>query len=312
MTPRLSVVQIQGSRRERAAEALERFAAQTALGQIEVIWVDVAPSAGPLPRDPRVTLRIVEAPEATSYSAGMMRCAQEARCELVAFVEDHCFVRPGWAEALIRDFDTTGAAMVNYAFDDYEPQTWISKSFLMAEYGRWMVPTRPGPVRIPACNNISYRREVLERYAKMRPLAEWFDIQYRLHRKIRQDGGLIWQSTDAIVEHVDWSDYGDGLHANAVMKRLNAGSSIDGPPAWSWPKRLFHAAAMSVAPAVHLGRLAASVALRPALWGTFLAGLPISVSMYCYCSFHEALGYLLGRGDSEAQFAEMELALKRR
>ena len=308
--PRLSVVQIQAAQRERAVEAMERWAAQTAVDQMELVWIDIAPEAGTLPTHPKVRLRVIEAPDVKTFAGGMARCAAAAECEYVAFIEDHCFPQPQFVEKLIEDFDRTGAAMVNYAFDDYHPQTWISKSFLMAEYGRWMVPTRPGPVAIPACNNVSYRREVLQRYSQERSLQEWFNVEYLFHRRIREDGGLIWQSTEAVAEHVDWVDYGDGLHANAVMKRLNAGTNAES--GWSWPKRLFYAAAMPVAPLVHLGRLAISVAPRPALWGTFLAGLPISASMYAYVSFHEALGYLFGRGESERQFAEMELALPRR
>lgn len=309
VAPRLSVVQIIGARRDRAREAIARLRAQKLRDPIELVWVDTDPDSGPLPVEGSgLQPRVVLAPGATFAEAGA-KGASEARGEYVAMLEDHAFAKPEWAQGVIDAYDESKAAMVNYAFTDVQPHTYFSRAFLMAEYGRWMHPARPGPVSIPSCNNISYRRSVLERYAQEKPLAEWFRMEYLLHRRILSEGGVCWQATDAIAEHEDWYAFGDGLHANAVMKRLNA-ASVSGD--WGLPKRLFYAAAMVVAPPLHLARLAGSVASRPALWGQFLVGLPVTIPLYVHMTFHEALGYLFGAGQAEEQFAEMELALKRR
>lgn len=307
--PRLSVVQIIGARRDRAREAIARLRAQKLRDPIELIWVDTDPDSDSLPVDgPGLQPRVVIGAGLTFAEAGA-KGASEACGKYVAMLEDHAFARPEWAQAVIDAFDESGAAMVNYSFTDVDPQTYLSRAFLMAEYGRWMHPTRPGDVPIPSCNNISYRRSVLERYAQEKPLAEWFRMEYLLHRRIQAEGGVCRQATEAIAEHEDWYQFGSGLHANAVMKRLNAAAVSKG---WSLPKRLAYASAMVAAPPLHLARLAGSVGSRPALWGAFLASLPVTVPLYVHMTFHEALGYLFGAGNAEQEFAEMELALKRR
>lgn len=309
MDPRLSIVQIMGAQRERAPAALARLRNQVLRDPVELIWVDADPQAGSLDvSGPGLVPRIVPASGLTYAQAAALGLS-EAKGEYVAFLEDHAFARENWAQSVIDTFSESDAALVNYSFDDAEPQTYLSRAFLMAEYGRWMHPTRPGPVPIPACNNIAYRRAVLERWAKDKSLSDWLQAEYLLHRRIQSEGGLCLQATDAIVEHEDWFRFTDGLRANSVMKRYNAASAST---SWSLPRRLFYAAGMAAAPPLHLLRLASSIAPRPALWGSFLAGLPVSVTLYFYMSFHEALGYLLGPGDSEREFADMELALKRR
>jgi len=298
-----------GAQRERAPAALARLRDQVLRDSVELIWVDTDPEAAPLDvSGPGLQPRII-AGSGLTFSQAAAQGLSEAKGDFVAFLEDHAVARENWAQAVIDTFSESDAALVNYSFADAEPQTYLSRAFLMAEYGRWMHPTRPGPVSIPSCNNIAYRRNVLERFADEKPLAEWLQAEYLLHRRIQSDGGVCLQATDAVVEHEDWFHFSDGLRANSVMKRYNAGSVAT---SWSLPKRVLYAAGMTVAPPLHLARLAASIAPRPALWGAFITGLPVSVPLYTYMSFHEALGYLLGPGDTEREFADMELALKRR
>ena len=309
MEPRLSIVQVMGAQRSRAPLALGRLRRQAIEDAVELIWVDVCPQAEPLDvSGDGLSPRIVEA-SGSAFAEAVACGLAEAKGEYVAFLEDHAFAREGWAQAVIDVFDETGAEMVNYSFADADPQTYLSRSFLMAEYGRWMHPTRPGNVSIPSCNNIAYRRSVLERYVKEKPLVEWINAEYLLHRRILGDGGVCRQSTDAIVEHEDWFRLRDGLKANAVMKRFNASAASRD---WGAPRRWFYAAAMVAAPALHLWRLTVSILPRPRLWGSFLGALPVILLLYVYMTVHEAAGYLFGAGTSAADFAEMELTLERR
>jgi len=229
----------------------------------------------------------------------------------VAFIEDHCHAQPGWAAAVLRDFERP-VAMVNYSFIDTEPGSYLSRSFLMAEYGRWLHPTSPGPLPIASCANISYRRDILMRLAKERPLEEWFRAEYILHRRIQSDGGVIWQSTDAVAAHEDWVTLSEGLHANGALKRYHAGAIAFGSPLWSLFRRCAYAAGMLVVPALHMWRLLRSIIPRPCHWGHFISALPVSLAVYIYAAAAEAVGYLGGPGDSGEHFVVVELELARK
>jgi len=298
-----------GEQRKRAERNLSCLAAQTAVEEIEVLLVDMTPDRGPVAGEEHPAVRRLEHTDDDRFWNALAKGARAARSEIVAFIEDHCFAEPGWAAAVIEAYRKP-VAMVNYAFTDTDPQTYLSRSFLMTEYGRWMAPAKAGPVGIASCNNISYRREVLARYFDR--LEEWLKVEYLLHRDIQRNGGVVWLAPDAVVAHEDWLRLRDGFRANGAMKRFHgSGMAFSGTP-WSRTRRLIYAAAMALTPPLHLWRLARSVWNRPALWLPFVTALPVSVSVYCYMAYCEALGYLLGPGSSEADFTATELSLSRK
>ena len=307
----LSVVQIIGRQRTRAENGLQKLLGQKVSAPLEIILVDIEPTAPALPSsaDPRV--RVVPRPGLRDYAAAMAAGASEATGDYVAFIEDHCHAQPGWAAAVVRDFERP-VAMVNYSFMDTEPGSYLSRSFLMAEYGRWIHPTRPGPLPIASCANISYRRDILMRLAKERPLEEWFQAEYILHRRIQSDGGVIWQSTDAVAAHEDWVTLSGGLFANGALKRYHAAAVAFGNPRWSLLRRCAYAAGMLVVPGLQMWRLLRSIIPRPRHWGHFISALPVSLAVYTYAAAAEAVGYLMGPGDSGEQFVVVELELARK
>ena len=304
----LSVAVVAGEQRHRIERCIAGLLAQTALPSIEILILDLAPSLGPLRGTDHPSVRYLPREDLDTFWSAQAALAREARGDAVAYIEEHCFAEPEWAEALI-DAYRRPVAMVNYAFRDTEPQTYLSRSFLMAEYGRWMAPAKAGPIQIASCNNISYRRDVLMRYGD--DLEQWLRTEYHLHRRIRADGGVIWLEPRAIAAHEDWVEWSDGLRANMAIKRFQAASTVTNGN-WSWPRRLFYAAAMPVAPALHVLRLLHSLRNRPNLWWAFVAALPVIVPTYSVMSISEALGYLFGPGSSVDEFNETELRLSRK
>ena len=306
--PKMSVIVVAGERRERVERNLACLQAQTALDSLEILVVDLAPADGALKGAEHPAVRYLGQPDLDGMWAAMAEGVRQARGEIVAFLEDHCCPAPEWAAAVIDAFRPP-VAIVNYAFTDTQPHTYLSRAFLMTEYGRWMVPAKPGPITIAACNNIAYDRRILLRYGS--PLEDWLMLEYLLHRKIREHGGTIWLEPRAVVAHEDWFRFSDGLRANGTLKRVHSGILV-ALHHWSVPRRLFYAAAMVVAPGLHLWRLARSLWNRPSLWLRFVAALPVSVSVYCYASLQEAIGYLFGPGISREEFERIELSLARR
>lgn len=308
--PELTAAVVIGAERARAGRSLAALLAQTAADRIEIVCVDLAPHAAPIPETASPAVRYIAAPECVYMETGMVRCLEAARAPVVAFIEDHSYAAPEWAEGVIRSFERhPDAVLVNYAFTHAGEDTYLNRAFLVCEYGPWMTPARTRLVAIPACNNIAYRRAALEPYRD--DLEGWLAMAPSLHERMLRAGGAAWLAPDAIVAHEGWTSLWRGCWANGVMKRMFGGyrGAREG---WSRPRRWAYGAGMAAAPALHLARLAWSLRDRPTLWGAFVAALPVSLVVYSWASFQEALGYVAGPGNSRERFTAMELAVPRR
>lgn len=305
--PALTAALVIGARRERVGRCVEMLLAQTAVDEMEIVIADVAPGEPPPPHadDPRV--HRLELPPDTPYAVARVAAVRASRGRYIAFLEDHSYPDPGWAAAILEAFRRP-VALVNYAFTLANPPTYITRAMLVAEYGRWMAPAKAGPVRIPASNNIAYRRTALEPYEA--ELESWFEAEFMLHRDILERGGGVWLAPDARLAHECWTALGPACRANGAMKRLLADARVK-RAGWGRAKRTWYAAAMALAPGQALWRLGRSMGGRPALWTEFLLSLPVCLAIYGYSAVQEALGYLLGAGGARDEFNAVELAYVR-
>lgn len=306
--PKLTAAVVVGEQRERAERCLASLLDQTALASMEVVLLDLSPAAGALRGADHPAVRHVCRPDLQHFGAARTECVRQARGEIIAFIEDHCFACREWA-ALIIDAFRRPVTMVNYAFTTANPERYVSRAFMFTEYGRWMVPARPGPVKIAASHNISYRREALIPYLDR--LDRLFEAEYLLHRQIQRSGGTVWLEPGAKVAHESWVRFADGCRANGAIKRVLAAHRVAEE---NLPRIrcLFYAAAMAFTVPVHLWRQAKSVWNRPSLWPMFLSSLPVSVLVYSYGAYQEALGYLFGEGTSRQEYFARELSTGRK
>jgi hypothetical protein len=306
LSPDLAAILIAGELRERAGRSLRRLLAQTIIDRMEILVADLCPEAGPLSGADHPPVRSLALPRDAYYCQAQSAALHAARAPIVAFIEDHSYASPGWAEAVLDAFAWDRVAAVNYTFTP-AASGYLSRSILMAEYGYWMTPHPGGAVRFASSTNIAYRRELLLKYL---PDEAAFEAEFLLHRALEADGRRIVVAPGALVAHESWSRLGDACLANGANKRaLGARRAALGN--WSVPRKTLMALAMAAMPAFGILRLARSLRHRPALWGTFLAGLPIVASIYTYSAVSEAMGYLFGPGRSREEFRARELAVTR-
>jgi hypothetical protein len=179
----------------------------------------------------------------------------------------------------------------------------------MTQYGHWMKPARGGSIRYACCQNLAYRRDLLEQITEHG--ADLFECEFLTHRRLLQEGWSIWLASDAEIDHENY----DGLIAacqcyGALKQILGAGrAAINGWPRW---KRWVWAAGMTLSPLVLTGRLARSVAPRPALWSDFLLALPVGVMTQTWGAYYEARGYVRGFEESRMTFLQCESYENRR
>jgi hypothetical protein len=308
MQAKLSVGLIVGEMRQRAEQNLAHLLAQDSLAALEILIVDVGQRGGGLAGADHPSVRYTHRPDLAYYCDAQTELVREASAPFLAFIEDHSFATPGWARAVLAAFDDPRVAAVNYAFTNVDDARYLSRSVLMAEYGYWMSPHPGGPVDFSSSTNIAYR------LAWLRPLLQGhesaFEAEFLIHRTLRKQGRLIWLAPAAIVAHESWRSLANACAANGSNKRvLGARRASEGR--WGYVRRLAWAGGMVFAPPLYLGRLARALRHRPSLWGRYLAGLPVCLTIYSYSAWCEALGYLFGAGSSRHEFRARELSMSR-
>src|SRR6185295_6477622 len=127
--PAMSVVALTPDRIDNIHTVLLHLQAQAAHAELELVIV--APTAESIPRDARVLQGfwdVVVVPfgdVAAAAPAARAAGVRAARAPIVAFVEDHSFPQPGWAEALIAAHQQDWA-VVGPAVGNANPETALS------------------------------------------------------------------------------------------------------------------------------------------------------------------------------------------
>lgn len=307
MEPELTAVLVAGELRERAARSLRHLLSQSVLPRMEILVADLNPDRGPLGAPGHPAVRHLRLPHYAYYSQAQAAAVREARAPLVAFIEDHSYASPGWAEAVLEGFEDRRTAAVNYTFAPAGRGYW-NRSILMAEYGYWMAPHPGGPVAFGASTNIAYRRDLLLEYLNANESI--FEAEFLIHRALRAKGWRIVVAPRATVAHESWGRFWDACLANGANKRV-LGARRAALGNWGAGRRILLASAMVAMPALGLLRLAGSLRRRPRLWGAYVAGLPVVAAIYTFSALSEALGYLFGPGRSREEFRARELAVER-
>ena len=111
---------VAGDCRERAQHALDRLCAQTALDELEIVVVDLG-KKGTLSAPAGAPVEILAEPGIEQWADARRIGLTRSSAPVVAFVEEHCFTDPHWAEdlAIGAGAGTNSAWVVDAAFGRY-------------------------------------------------------------------------------------------------------------------------------------------------------------------------------------------------
>ena len=102
----VTVIMITGTCRKRAQRALNALYEQTIIDQMEIIIVDLgAIDSPPFTYSPNIRISVIPMPKNTSWASARMAAVKKTTGEIVAFIEDHSFAKPDWAEQVARAFE---------------------------------------------------------------------------------------------------------------------------------------------------------------------------------------------------------------
>ena len=218
--PRLGVVMVVGECRDRGQHALERLCAQSAIDAMRIVVVDVAPQGvRPLSAPDKAPVEIVRLPGVPEWAPARRAGVERLTTPVVAFVEEHCFTDPGWAEALIEAHEGPWAT-VGYSFRNANPDSYVSRSAMLTDYGLWLEPATRGPAQNLPGNNVSYKRDAF--LALGDRLEAAFGSDFVAHEAFRERGLPMFLETRARAAHLNFTTVWETGLTNYIWCRAMA------------------------------------------------------------------------------------------
>jgi len=290
--PQISVVVVLQCGSKAFRLALARLRAQSVASALECIIV--APSRKELNLAPEelegfFTHRILELGPLEGEGAAKAAGVAAARAPLVAFMEDHSYPDPCWAEALIEahrrgDFAAVGPVMLNA-----NPGSAVSWGCFLVFYGPWMAARPQQEVRHLPANQSCYRRDVLLEYGSR--LSEMLQSESVLHWDLLARNQRLHQEPAARVYHLNYSRYGPMLFEYYLSSRVFAANRAR---AWGIPRRIVYALGSPLIPLIRWRRIVQDAA-RAALPARILRrAFPALALALVAGAAGEALGYAFG------------------
>jgi Glycosyl transferase family 2 len=301
----LSVVLVVGQRRERAARALASLLAQRPLPRLEVLLLDCAPGEPPpVPGSDHPAVKRVALPATTGFAAAKTLGVELSTAPVVAFLEEHCRVAPGWAAALIEAHRGPWAAVAGEVHNG-NGSSWISRIVALMNYQPWLPPAARAEHDMLPGNNASFKRQLLLGYRDR--LETLLRAEIVLHTRLRRDGHRLLLEPEAKFEHLNDSSVRSCARGFFLFHRCYGPTRAE-VFGWSPARRALYVAATPAVPLYFVARLLYQLARRrPRLIGTALAAIPVMLALQLAGAAGQAAGLLFGIGHAEARFTHYEL-----
>ena len=294
VTPRISVVIASVNGLGVILECLENLEALPERNEMEILVLDrrTDDTARTIAvRFPQVTLHA----GLTGKSIPELRWIgmRAARGEMIAVIEDHCMVAPGWAAEILRHVGT-GFGVVGGPVENGSTERILDWAYFLAEYGPCMPPLEQGETDWVPGNNAAYRRSEL-------PLHEpvWANFwESFLQKELQRRGVRIFLNPAMLVYHKKSFQLGEMLEQRFCYSRSFAAMRAAQMPAG---RRLLYAATSVLLPGVLLLRIFRCVLRKRRNLREFLLGLPVIVLFVLCWAAGEMTGCVAGPGDSLAR-----------
>ena len=290
--PLVSVVIASVSGLPSIGECLEALARQDGGASAEILVVDrCGEETRSALRSRFPSVEVVAAEPGTSIPALRARGMARARGRMVAVLEDHCNVGPGWLRAIARQHEA-GALAIGGAVENGSVERTVDWAAFFCEYARFMPPVPRGVVREITGNNSVYDRAALARLGPEARAEVWESF---LHERMRVLGIPFQSDPDLAVIHKKSFGYLHFLAQRYHYSRSFAGMRLQGSPWW---KRVGYACATPLLPPLLMGRMIGAVARKRRHGARFVQAAPVLATFLLSWAWGEAVGALLGPGRS--------------
>lgn len=305
----ISIVLVVGHRRQRAGRALQSVLEQANGLECEILIADLTDGDHPpLPNQDQPRVRVLQVRWGRHLGEMRQIAIAEARDEVVAFLEDHVTIDPGYLLAVSEAFKDEWAA-VGPVVRNANPDVGVSSTVHLLHYGLWNPSSTSGEVGLLPGNNSAYQTAVLKQYGDRLECLLLTDTVFQM--RLRADGHRLCSEPSARLNHLNATSLKTAMTSEylfhrcfVVARRLEFG--------WSGLERLWAIARTPITPWVRLLRLARLVIVQmPSRRRRFFLDLPSLVTLQHAAAWGQLAGLLLGFGDAPHQFTVFELDYSR-
>jgi Glycosyl transferase family 2 len=303
----LTVVLIAGNRRERAQRMLRSVLEQDIADQIVVMVYDRADQPA---RDlPELTLPniIYEAVDKGSTIGQLRaRATLAAATDIIAFIEEHVVVPPGWARESLRRHAEGYAGVTGILASGNSRYRWARIIFSIT-YGNYMRPQQAGDTtQIPGPNSSFIRSKIL----KFREELEWLlGTDILLIRRLVADGEKLYRAADLTLKHWNETALFDGCTALFFWNQMYICNLVT-VEKWSLTHRALYLLATPLVPFVRALKNYTHAKQNTPDMRQFFADLPAALVLHAASAAGMAAGLLLGYQNSERKFMDSETSSK--
>jgi len=235
--------------------------------------------------------RVIAAPAESTIPQLRAMAIAAATGDLVAVIEDHVIVPPGWgrrlAQAIAEGADVVGGSVENAARD-----ALIDWAAFLCEYSAALPPLPEGPTESLVGNNVVYRRALLERHRATLEEGRW---ENHLHAALRRDGIQLVCRPEITVGHKMHYTFWLYFTQRYFYARSYAGMRVEGRP---FTARLVYGCAAFLLPPLLLARTVSTILSKGGHTSLLLRCLPLIAVFVLSWGAGEVVGYWFGAGDS--------------
>jgi hypothetical protein len=251
--PELSVILVVGGQRVRAGAALRSLLEQSIIDRIEILLFDLGPeNCSALSGSDHPRVRATRGGPDDLLAAARVQGVHAANAPVICFMEEHCEVQPGWAEAIVLAHRGPWAG-VGCNFVNGNPNAGNSDKAFRMNYGIYVRPQYGrGPVNRIAGQNSAFKRNVLLQYATQ--LEAMMTADLVLQWKMAQDGNQFFYEPAARMAHRNENTLGSlcrgVFYWNWCFSNTRAQAFQ-----WGFPRRAMRLVLAPLIPWVRLARM---------------------------------------------------------
>jgi GT2 family glycosyltransferase len=303
--PRLSVILMVDRQRERAEACLRNILGQNLKKGIEILLLDFASaSAPPLLAARNSAVRTIKLDYSTGYGQARGLAVRCARAPVVAFIEEHVAVCPGWAEAMLKahrgDWAGVGPEVHNPT-----PGQGLSDIIYLTGFSAWVPPLTAGESPLLPGHNSTFKRDILLRYGS--ELDRLLEADILLQWRLRADGYRFYQTPEARIEHTSEGSLRTLMRGYYLVMRSFAPLRAE-HFGWSPVKRGLRLMLTPLGPFYRTSRvLTCLVRLRSSYFWKALSGLWAVWGAHVAGAAGEAVGLLAGISAHDRRFLIYEM-----
>lgn len=298
-----------GDHRQRALRVLKSVLNQVAALDCEITLIDVTDGEFQPPSVPGKTPVHIQM-ASPNQTIGELRsnAVQTARGMIIAFLEDHVTIEPGYFRAVLDAFQD-GCAAVGPTVQNANPDVGISNAVHLLHYGSWGPALEPGEVELLPGNNSAYRKSTLELYEHR--LEHLLLTDTVLQMRLKSDKHRLYLEPRARLHHLNATSLRTAVVSEYLYHRCfvwSRGNEFN----WTELDRLRVLLRTPLTPWIRLLRLAKLVRTRfPHMQQSFILALPSLVVLQHAAAWGQLVGLVSGPGTAPVQFTRFELEYPR-